>query len=109
MPWLSRSLFIPLVLFVVGLVPLGVVATTSASDRAATTVAITQLPSPTPAPKAVVVTTPPPEIDGVSDQVARVLAARGFAAQEAVDELPESVIAVLQHFHAVLTIPVPKA
>lgn len=51
-----------------------------------------------------IVTTPPPEIEGLSESVARVLVANGYAAEEAAAELPESVIRSLASRGIALTI-----
>jgi hypothetical protein len=53
-----------------------------------------------------VVTTPAPEIAGVTDEVARVLAAGGFATVESIEGVPESVVRVLSAHGAVLTVAV---
>jgi hypothetical protein len=53
-----------------------------------------------------VITIPAPTIGGVTDQVARVLASEGFAAEESLAGIPESVIALLRDQGVVLTIAV---
>jgi hypothetical protein len=50
------------------------------------------------------VTSPIPEIAGVSDAVARVLAARGFATVPAAGEVPESVARLLVEHGVTLTV-----
>lgn len=101
------GLLIPLVLAAIGLVPLGVLAAPTPPPRSTPASVVTSRPPTASAPEAVVVTTPPPTIHGVSDEVARVLAAQGFAAREVVDGLPESVVAVLEQHDVVLTVAVP--
>lgn len=104
----TRSLLIPVVLVVIGLVPLGLVVAASTPEPTATTSMVASPPPTTVAAKSTLVTTPTPAIHGVSDEVARVLAAEGFAAREVVDGLPESVVAVLQQHSVVLTVAVPE-
>jgi hypothetical protein len=103
-----RSLLAPLVVAVIGLIPLGVLASTPTRDASLPVVAFTQQSLPERPQETVVVTTPPPTIDGVSAEVARVLAAQGFAAREVVPELPASVVAVLRDRNVVLTVAVPE-
>lgn len=104
----TRNLLLPLILAVMGLVPLGLHAAASTLEPAAATPTVVTSPPPTAAPQAAVVTTPPPTIQGISDEVSRVLAAEGFAAREVVDGLPESVVAVLEQHNVVLTVAVPE-
>jgi hypothetical protein len=104
----TRSLLIPLVLAVIGLVALGFRAAASMTEPTGVSPMVAATPQTTTTTLAPVVTTQPPAIHGISDEVARVLAAEGFAAREVVDGLPESVVAVLQQHNVVLTVAVPE-
>ena len=55
-------------------------------------------------PTEVVITTPPPEIDGLSESVTRVLSAHGFAGTEDIADLPASVTRVLIEHGIALTV-----
>ncbi len=106
-----RSLLVPLVISVIGLVPLGLIASLPSPEPSLPPPAIAVAPpgSQTPRAETVVVTTPPPTIDGVSESVARVLAAGGFATEQSVPELPHSVVSVLRDQNAVLAVAVPES
>lgn len=112
-----QSFLASIVIALFGLLPLGLMAMDSAAAPSTVTVADPTTTAATPTDVALeqpavgtqtVVTTPVPRITGVSDEVARVLAANGFAAQEAVEGVPESVVRLLSERGAVLTIAVPE-
>ena len=52
----------------------------------------------------VVITTPPPDIEGLSEAIARVLVVNGFAVEETADEVPETVVRTLAERGIALTI-----
>lgn len=119
----SHSMLTPVVIALMGLIPLGLMAMAAstpgpleavAPPPVITTVAVS--PSTTvpggeiwdrPVARETVITTPPPVIDGVTESVARVLANAGFAGEETLTELPASVIRVLRDRNVVLTVAVP--
>jgi len=69
--------------------------------------------SSTSAVASVVITTPPPEIEGVSESIARVLSSSGFASELSFDdvagEIPPSVLRTLIANGVVLTIATEEA
>lgn len=104
----ARSLATALVVTAIGLVPLALMVSTPGQQPetpAATTTVVPQTTAVVAAPP-VVVTTPPPTIVGVTSEVAAVLAANGFASDETIPGVPESVIALLRERDVVLTIAV---
>lgn len=103
-----------------GLIPLGLMAMTPSETQtpladAPTTTSVAEF-ADLPAPRMealdqrarTVITTPVPQIDGVTEEVARVLAANGFAGEAAVDGIPASIVRVLVDRGAVLTIAVDQ-
>jgi hypothetical protein len=48
--------------------------------------------------------TPPPVVDGLTENVVRVLVSRGYALEEVSEDLPESVVSVLSERGIALTI-----
>jgi hypothetical protein len=107
----SQSILAPVVIAAMGLVPLGLMAggTTAHPEpvvvqEPAVVNAVTETTIATPTE--VVITTPAPTLTGVSDEIARVLAAEGFAAEETVVGLPDSVVDLLNESGVVLTIAV---
>jgi len=106
----SPSLFAPIVIAALGLAPLALMASGVEAPpptvEGPTVAEVTTTAAEMPEPVEVVVATPAPSIAGLSDEVARVLAAGGFAAEEPVDGLPSNVVALLQQQGVVLTIAV---
>ncbi len=106
----QRALLAPLMIALIGIIPLGLIAAARGpSAEPTTTEAAIPDSLPEPGPEQVVVTTPPPVIGGVSEEIARVLAAQGFAAEQTVAGLPDSVTAVLREHGVVLTVAVPES
>lgn len=112
-----QSFLASIVIALFGLLPLGLMAMDSTATPDAMTVEDPTPPAATPtdvvleqpaAGAQTVVITPVPRITGVSAEVARVLAANGFAARETVEGVPESVVRLLSERGAVLTIAVPE-
>ena len=95
----SPSLATPLVIAALGLAPLALLANRSEAPPAPAVLL-------SPVATEVVVTVPAPTIDGIADEIARVLAAEGFAANESVAGLPPHVAALLNERGAVLTVEV---
>lgn len=91
---------------VIGITPLGILLERSGTPADPTTTSTA--PIVAEAPSTTVVEEQPPDMTGVPPEVARVLAARGYtqslAPQDALAELPASVVRVLTEAHAVLTI-----
>ena len=118
----AQSTLTAIVITLMGLIPLGLLAIASGSPSAAAPAAeVVVMVEGTAAPGTAlpdaalpgddaqwrsVVTIPVPEIEGVSTPIARVLASRGFAGEETLEGVPESVIRVLEDHRAVLTIAV---
>lgn len=103
-----RSVMLALVLTMIAVIPLALMMAVAPSDPEPEAAPSTETTTPPPAPEVatVVVTTPPPDIQGVSEGVARVLTANGFAGEETPEGLPASVIAVLAERDIPLTIAV---
>ena len=101
----SSTIAAGLTVMLLGAIPLLWFTTTSAQTEPAsdppTTLAGVVVDT---APTEVQVTTPPPEIDGLTESVTRVLSANGFAGKEEIDELPPSVVRVLVENGIALTI-----
>ena len=112
----AGSILTPLVIAAMGLVPLALMASGATPEGAAVTAPdpiVIEAPATTTSavpvdPVELVITTPAPTISGVSDEVARVLAAQGFSSEEAVAGLPDSVTALLRDRGVVLTIAVER-
>ena len=118
----AQSTLTAIVITLMGLIPLGLLAIASESPSAAAPASDAVVTVPTQAtpgtalPDAALprheaqwrsmVTIPVPDIEGVSTPIARVLADRGFAGEETLEGVPESVIRVLEDHGAVLTIAV---
>ena len=118
----AQSTLTAIVITLMGLIPLGLLALGSenppaAAPAPATAVTISSVVADGSAlPEAAlpgddarwrsVVTIPVPDIEGVSTPIARVLADRGFAGEETLEGVPESVVRVLEDHGAVLTIAV---
>lgn len=88
------------------LVALGLLATDPAGieQEAVPTTILLSEPASRPAPVTTVITTPAPEIEGLSESVTRVLVTRGFAADENDQGIPPSIVAVLSDRNIALTI-----
>ncbi|MCP3975327.1 MAG: hypothetical protein GY720_12655 [bacterium] len=80
----------------------------ASAAQAAEAVPVRSVSTTTTAPTPVVITTPPPEIDGVSESIARVLSTHGFASEMSTEDvagqLPPTVLRTLIANGAVLSI-----
>lgn len=100
----SNTVAAGLLVAMLAAIPLASVALTDASPEVevATTTA-TGISTTTTQPINIV-TTPPPDIDGLSESIVRVLISNGFAAEEQAEDLPASVLRTLADHRIALTI-----
>ena len=101
----STSIAAALTVMVLGASSLIWFITTADQDEPTPSPAISS-PLVEPGAADVVVHTPPPQIDGLTESVTRVLSASGFVTDEGADELPQSVVNVLVEHGIALTIEV---
>ncbi|MEA1901929.1 MAG: hypothetical protein U9N56_00215 [Actinomycetota bacterium] len=101
----STSIAAGVVVAVLGAVPLLLIVVSSQSEEAPQ-IPTTSIPAVNVAelPKETVFTTPPPQIEGLTESISRVLAVNGFAVEETIEELPPSVIRTLSERDIALTI-----
>jgi len=100
----SNTIATGLLIAALAAVPLASIAMNDTSPQASDTTTTTTMPSTTVTQSVTRVTTPPPEIEGLSEPIVRVLVSNGFAAEEQTDDLPSSVSRILADNGIALTI-----
>ena len=100
----STSIAAGVLVAVLGAIPLSWLVTTEGAgeEPAPSTTLPVAIESTLPAET--IVTTPPPEIEGLPESITRVLMVNGYAAEEAANELPDSVTRTLVDRGIALTI-----
>lgn len=101
----STSIATGLIVATLGALPLLLLfSQLGAPNTAPTTTDTTITVIEEPPTEGTVVMTPPPVVDGLTENVVRVLVSRGYALEEVSEDLPESVVSVLSERGIALTI-----